>query len=129
EALRREAQFFARRLVDALDLVDRSQELVRHAQIGLANGVEDRVLAPFGSGKASILALLLFRRRSGHAAEHLAPGLEPLRPGLRARAHQRHRVGRRGALLPAESARARRPTGKWLGLLHGFGRETQQRLV
>ena len=93
EAARREAQSLAHLRVDALDLVDRAEQLVRNLQVGLADGVEDRVFAPLGRGEAAVF--LLGSGRGGHPAEHLAPRFQPLRPRLRARAHQRHWIGRR----------------------------------
>ena len=98
EAPGREAQLLARCRIHALDLVDRAEQLVRHAQIGLADGVEERVLAPFGRCEAPVLPVRLPRLgRSGHSAQHLAPGLEPLGPGLSTGAHQGHRIGRGAA--------------------------------
>ena len=58
-----------------------------NCEIGLADGVEERVFAPFGRGEAAVPDRLGFagRRHRGRPAEHLAPGFEPLGPGLRAR--------------------------------------------
>ena len=128
EAARREAQLLARLGVDALDLVDRAEQLVRNLQIGLADGVEDRVLAPFGRGEAAVLALLSAARRRGHAAEHLAPGLQPLRPGLRARAHQRHRIGRGAPARRSRTPAATRPGNGW-PCLQLLGPEFHQHLL
>src|SRR4249919_2866022 len=64
--------------------------------IGLADRVENRVVAPFRGGEPAILALLFVRRRrSRHPAKDLAPGLEPFGPGLRSCTHQCHRIARR----------------------------------
>ena len=64
------------------------------------------------SGAAKRRSLRSFHRplpRRVNPAQHLAPGLQSLGPGLRAGAHQRHRIGRRLRIAKAEGAGSTRP--------------------
>ena len=91
EALRCELHSGAGRVVKPLQFLGAFHQLRRNRQIGLADGVEQRIVVPFGGREAAVGAT--GRRLSG--TEHLAPGGKPLAPRLRARRKQRHRVGQR----------------------------------
>ena len=120
EALGRELQLLPRLGVEPLDLLDRAEQLVAQLQIALADGVEDRVLGPFGRGEAAVLDRLgLARRRHrGDPAEHLAPRLEAPwpRPAPRrssAPSDRSRRAGRRAdrRLRPVERRHRPCPPG------------------
>ena len=108
EAAGREFHPLAAFGVEPFDLVDRAEQFVGEREVGLADLVEQRVLAPFGRREAAVLGLAL---RRGLEADHPAPGLQALRPGVGAGAHQRHRVGGRSGAA-AERGREGAPRGR-----------------
>ena len=108
EAFGGEAQFLAGRGIDPLDFVDAAEQPVGDRQIGLADRVEQRILAPFLGRESTILFLRRLRRR----AEQLAPSFETLGPGVGSGGHQGHRV--RASL--AQLAEGGRPGGRLLRL-------------
>ncbi len=100
--------------VDAVDLVDRAEQLVRYPQIGLADGVEDRVLAPFGRGEAAVLALGFAAGGAAVTPPSILPQVSsPLAQACAPARHQRHRVARAAVLAEAERAAATKPGNGW----------------
>ena len=60
-----EAQLLAGLLVDALDRVDRAEQPLGDQQIGLADRVVERIVAPFRGGEAPVLVGFLGERGRG----------------------------------------------------------------